>query len=252
MPRQTRPSSVARAVRSRQRPMVLPSAAPAQSIPADAASLLARCIIFQALDVEGRRDLARSARRRRYTAGQPIFHVGDPGKSLMAVEAGTVRISLPTRQGREVLLADVGPGDVFGEIALLDGRERSASAIAATNCSLLVLDRPVVMAFLRSHPDACLRLMEFLCARIRRSDDRMLDLGFSDIPARLAKTVANLASPSGRVSLSQADLAAMIGASRENVNRHLREWQRYGVIAKRRGGVIVLNPDKLHKIATEA
>ena len=202
----------------------------------DPAKLLGDCFLFRALDADARRELAAHATRRSYAAGAPIFHMGDPGDSMMAVLTGTVRITLPTRHGKEMTLADVPKGELFGEIALIDGQARSAAATALTRCELLVLDRRDVMAFLQRSPDACLKLLAFLCARIRRSDERMSDVAFLDLRARLAKTLlresveAGRAPHRSRLSLSQGELANMIGGTRENVNRYLKDWQRRGVL----------------------
>src|SRR5690242_9303916 len=106
---------------------------------------LARCILFQALEPAARGEIAARAHHRHLPAGTPIFRSGDPGDSMMAIAAGTVRISMPTVPGREVVLADLLAGEVFGEVALLDGGGRSADATALTNCHLLQLDRRDVL-----------------------------------------------------------------------------------------------------------
>jgi CRP/FNR family cyclic AMP-dependent transcriptional regulator len=168
-----------------------------------------------------------------------------------------VRISLPTHKGREIVLADMPAGEVFGEIALLDGKERSADATALTKCELLVLERHDVLPFLENNPAACLRLMELLCARIRRSDERMADIAFFDIPARLAKTLLRLAAEGSgkrptKLSVSQSDLAKMIGGTRENVNRCLRDWQKRGILDIKEGWTTILKPDALGDLAETA
>ena len=218
----------------------------------DPAHALARCILFKALDAAGQRELAASAHRRRYRAGTPIFQFGDPGDSMMAVLSGTVRITLPVLKGREMVLADIGAGEVFGEIALLDGCDRSAAAMAFTNCEVLVLERRDALRFLGLHPEACLKLLELLCGRVRRSDERMLDVGFCEIPVRLAKVLLARTGDKARVSFSQSDLASMIGASRENVNRHLRDWRRRGILERKDGWIVILQRDMLAALATPA
>ncbi len=104
-------------------------------------ALLERCILFSVLDDSDRAELADRATELSYDAGTPIFHLGDPGESMMVVLSGCVRISLPTRQGKDLILTDLSKGEVFGEVALLDGQPRSAGALALTNCDLLVLRR---------------------------------------------------------------------------------------------------------------
>jgi len=173
---------------------------------------------------------------------------------MMAVVVGTVRISLPTAKGREIILADLQAGLLYDDIAMLDGKSRSANATALTKCELLVLERRDVLAFLQRNPAACLKMMEFLCARIRRSDERMADIAFFDLPARLAKTLlhypAQGRSPA-KLSLSQRELAEMAGGTRENVNRCLRQWQRLGILELKNRWTIILKPEALQKLVEE-
>lgn len=208
-------------------------------------------LLFRALDEAARDELVNRARRCRYAAGDPVFHLGDPGQSMMAVLSGTVRISLVTSRGRDVVLADLGPGEVFGEVALLDGRDRSAGARALTDCELLVLDRRDVVPLLERRPDLCLRLLSLLCGRLRRSDERMADIAFSELPTRLAKTLLAQAGASAgeRLRLSQGELADMVGSARENVNRHLSDWRRRGIVELGKGWVEVRRPAELAAIA---
>jgi len=107
----------------------------------------------------------------------------------MVIVNGTVRISLPGPRGRGVIIADLGPGEVLGEVALLDGKERSADATAHTNCDLLVLERRDALSVLERRSDICLKLLELLCARLRRSDTHVTDIAFYELPARLAKAI---------------------------------------------------------------
>ena len=209
------------------------------------------CALFSSLDEKALRDIAAYAKRRSFAAGEPICRLGDQGDSMMAVVIGTVRISLPTARGKEVILADLRPGELFGEIALLDGKPRSASASALTNCELMVLEWRDMLQFLEHNPSACLNLMQLLCARIRRSDERMAEIAFFDLPARLAKALLRYPAPSRgpqKLALSQRELAEMSGATRENVNRCLREWQRRGILELKNRWTIILKPEALHAI----
>jgi CRP/FNR family transcriptional regulator, cyclic AMP receptor protein len=171
---------------------------------------------------------------------------------MMAVLTGTVRISMPTVKGKEVILGDLHAGELFGEIAMLDGKPRSANATALTKCELLILERRNVIPFLERHPAACLQLMELLCARIRRSDERMADLAFFELPTRLAKLLLSYGSEKAgkemRLSLSQTELAEMIGATRENVNRCLRDWHRRGLVKLQDGWTVIPNTEKLREL----
>jgi len=215
--------------------------------------LMEECTLFSGLDQKARHEIAAYARPRNFIAGESICRLGDPGDSMMAVVLGTVRISLPAIKGKEIILADLQTGEFFGEIALLDGKTRSANATAYTKCELIVLDRRDVLPFLKRNPVACVRLMEMLCARIRRSDERMADIAFLDLPARLAKTIlhyprASRSAGTIKLSLSQSELAAMAGGTRENVNRCLRNWQRRGILELKDRWTIIRQPDALRKL----
>jgi CRP-like cAMP-binding protein len=155
----------------------------------DIAQLLSKSLLFGALEEAARRDLAGHARRQSFKRGEPVFHVGAPGQSMMVILNGTVRVSLPGPRGKGVILADLPPGELLGEVALLDGKERSADATALTNCELVALERRDVVAFLEKRPDVCLKLLALLCARLRKSDQRMSDIAFLELPVRLAKVL---------------------------------------------------------------
>jgi CRP/FNR family transcriptional regulator, cyclic AMP receptor protein len=217
----------------------------------DGRKALEKCTLFSALDEKGRQEISAYAQLRKFATGDSICRIEDQGDSMMAIVVGTVRIWRPTVRGKEIILADLPAGELFGEIALLDGRPRSANATALTNCELLVLERRDVVPFLERNPAACMKLMEILCARIRRSDERMSDIAFFDLPVRLAKTLLNY-QPQGRgvmkLSLSQTELAEMVGGSREKVNRCLRDWQRKGILELKNRWTIILKPEVLHEL----
>ena len=214
--------------------------------------MLEQSPLFAQMDEESRRELIGQARPRSFGVGETVCRIGDPGGSMMAVLTGTVRISMPTVKGKEVILGDLHPGELFGEIAMLDGKPRSANATALTKCELLVLERRNVIPFLEKHPAACLQLMELLCARIRRSDERMADLAFFELPTRLAKLFLSYGSEKAgkemRFSLSQTELAEMVGATRENVNRCLRDWHRRGLVKLQDGWTVIPNSEKLREV----
>ncbi len=172
---------------------------------------------------------------------------------MLLILKGFVRVSLPGPKGKVVILADLGAGELLGEVALLDGKERSADATALTNCTVAVLERRDVVAFLDHQPHTCLKLLEFMCARLRKSDERMAEIAFFELPARLAKVLLDRSSalPGGaaKLSLSQSELAGMINASRENVNRCLRDWQRRGIVSVDERWISVLQRDTLSSMA---
>jgi len=205
----------------------------------DARRLLANCMLFRGL-VENERDaVVARARLRHFAAGDTIFLMGSPGDSMMAVLTGQVRISVPSPEGREILLAIFQPGEVFGEIALLDGKERTADARALTACDLAILERRDVFAFLERKPNAWPRLVEVLCDRLRTTDQHIAEVALLQLPVRLAKALLRMAdsevhAAAGRASdtiqLSQRELGNIVGAARESVNKCLREWQRSGLV----------------------
>lgn len=194
---------------------------------------------------------------RAYGAGEVIFEKGSPGQGLMAVMSGRVRISSPSPEGREIVLNIIHPGQIFGEIALLDGKERTADATAMEACELLILERRDFVPFLEKHPDICLRLIAVLCERLRRTTEQVEDVLFLDLQARLAKTLLHLVDAHGRpvsngvalgAKLSQRDLANMIGASRESVNRQLSLWEEEGLISRDRGAITILDSAALQML----
>ncbi|GGF26497.1 Crp/Fnr family transcriptional regulator [Youhaiella tibetensis] len=216
-------------------------------------SALQTSLLFPVLNDTERQRFVQSARRQHFKAQQPIFRMGDPGVSMMLIEAGLVRISYPSAEGRVIQLAELGPGTVFGEIALLDGGDRSADASAATDCALLVFPRQEVMTMLAQNWQLTSTVLRLLCERLRRSDERMADLAFFDLPGRLAKTLLERAArgPNGRyrVSDTQGVLAEMVGGSRETVNRCLHKWEREGLVELVEGRIYLLDRQALGNLA---
>ena len=148
----------------------------ARALADDRETLLSECLIFRALDESGRRTLAARASHISCEAGETIFRIGDPGRSMMVVAEGTVSVSLPGTNGREIVLAELSRGAVLGELSLLDGRPRSATATATSACRLLTLERPAIGPLLKSSPATCLAIIDLLCERLRKSDSRMVEI----------------------------------------------------------------------------
>jgi CRP/FNR family transcriptional regulator, cyclic AMP receptor protein len=197
------------------------------------------------------------ARLVRYRAGSEIFAKGSPGTSLMAVLKGTVRISSPSETGREITLNLIHSGEIFGEIALLDGRDRTADAIAMSDCELLVLNRRDFMPFLQRRPEVCIKVIELLCQRLRQTSGQVEELSFWHLESRLAKALLRLAqehdkSPAtnGSINLriTQRELGNMVGGSREHVNKQLQAWQKSGVIEIGKGEIIIHDADALAEL----
>jgi len=195
--------------------------------------------------------------RRSVRRGATIFAKGDPGTGLMAVLWGSVKISVPTPDGREAVLNIINPGEIFGEIALLDGRSRTADAVAMDDCELMVIDRRDFIPFLREQPDIALKFIEILCARIRHTSEQVEDVMYLSFPGRLAKTLLQLTggpeAPAAHrnVRITQRELSSIIGMSRESTNKQLRAWEDRKWVRLQRGGIAVLDPKALAKLAAE-
>lgn len=182
--------------------------------------------------------------------GVTIFAKGDPGSCLFAIGEGVVKISIPSVGGHSPVINLLGKGDIFGEIALLDGRPRTADAIALTECHLLLIERRDLLPLLREDPDISFKLTEILCDRLRRTTEQAENLMFLDLSVRLAKTLLRLASGKvSRVSITQQDLGDLIGMSRESTNRQLRKWEGNRWVRLERRGIVITSVEALSSIA---
>ncbi len=183
-----------------------------------------------------------------------IFAKGDPGSSLFAICRGTVKISVPSIDGHDAVVNLIGKGDIFGEIALLDGGPRTADVVAVTDCELFVIDRRDFLPLMRDEPEIALRMIEILCARLRKTTEQVENLMFLPLPGRLAKALLRLSDGDGRTcerkaAVTQKDLGNLIGMSRESTNRQLRIWEDQAWVRLERGGIIILSATALERIA---
>lgn len=200
------------------------------------------------------RALASRGRVRRYTSGTTIFREGDRGDSLHVVIEGSVRVTVVSARGEEATVALLGPGEFVGDLALLDGLPRSANAVASQPTKTLVVTRDDFRRWLTDRPKASLALLEALSQRVRRTDEVLADLTFLDLPKRLAKRLAALAAERSadgiavRLRITQAELASMLGVSRESVNKQLNEFERNGWLRLGRGSVTVLDEASLRSL----
>ena len=217
--------------------------------------LLAGHPLFASLDSGDIDRLVEYARIDHFEKGAVVFSLDDPGSGLLAVVAGAVKISVLSPEGKETIYNVIHQGEVFGEIALLDGRKRTANATALTACDILVLDRRDFIPFLRANPEIGLTLLAVLCDRLRRASDTVEDVLFLDYAGRLAKTVLRLSAPDQtgkrRVRATQKEMGQMIGLSRESTNKQLQSWVRNKWISVEKGGLIVKNAPALEKFAME-
>jgi len=218
--------------------------------------LLQRVPLLAALTDSDREALARSASRRRYRRGDIIFQKDDPGHSLFIVARGSVRIYVPSTQGADLTLAVLGPGHFFGDLSLLDGRPRSASAAALGDTNVVILERSDFVAVIRTRPAAVMSVLAVVVRRLRDTDEMASDLAFLDVGGRLAKKLLELAATNGvkrqdgvllDMPITQEELANMIGVTRESVNRNLSLFRRIGLVAKEGRRFVLRDPAGLRR-----
>ena len=204
--------------------------------------------LFGTLTDGERAALLKHLRLRSAAVGQVIFNEGDEADGLYGVVSGRIVVTVESPEGKALILNSFGPGSFFGEIAFFDGQGRSATAVAREASRLIFLGRSVFLPFLKERPAAAMRMIAFLCERLRRTTQLVQDSAFLDVPARLAKQVAALAQDyapadgrTGSVTIprSQHELAHMLGISREVVSRQLAVWREAGAIEIGRGRLVV-------------
>ena len=195
---------------------------------------------------------------RSFPAGTRVFHEGDSSDACYIVSAGSFRVTREHSDGRAITLATLGPGEIFGELAMLDGDKRSASAESITDGTLLALPANDVRGLLGRNPEIALKLVAGLVRRLRAANMRLSRQSFQTVPSRVAGILAQL-SREGQdgtgdsdgemrevtIRMNQTDLAQLAGTSRESVSRFLAELERAGVVRSGRGRVTVLQPNKL-------
>jgi CRP/FNR family cyclic AMP-dependent transcriptional regulator len=220
--------------------------------------LLAQHELFGSLTPEESRQLLAAGRVKSYASGGIVFRHGQAGDGMYGVLAGRVVVDLYSADGKQLIIDVFGPGAFFGEIALLDGRGRTANAVAHEACELLFLGRREFLPFLERHPRVALKTIELLCARLRRTTDLMESSTFLHVPARLARRLIALSELHGRstpagnelgIRFTQAELAATLGVTREIVSRLLATWRDRGLIAVARGHIVLRDLPGLRALA---
>lgn len=217
-------------------------------------ALLRRVPLLTILSDDELATIAERMRPRQYRPGTPIFHRDDPGTTLHIIINGLVKLVLSSPEGREMTVGILRAGDFFGEMALFDGGARSASVVTLEATETLTLDRAPFVETLERHPQVATALLSILGERLRRTDELIQDILFLDLPGRLAKQLLALADERGIATtegiqidlrLSQSELAAMIGATRESVNRCLSAYADRGVLTLDRDRITLHTPDTL-------
>jgi CRP-like cAMP-binding protein len=218
---------------------------------------LLNCTLFTAMKPEELDRILGMLSERSYRRGQMIFQKGDTASSMMAVLKGSVRISTSSPDGKELTFNTIRTGEVFGEIAMLDGRPRSADATAAEDCNLLVIERRHFLPFLMSNEDLLLRMLAVLCERIRQTSDALGDVVMLDLPGRLARLLLRLADDHGskapdgvriEFKLSQRDIGTRVASTRESVNKQLQVWRDAGWVSLDHGYITLRRPEQFRRL----
>lgn len=223
-----------------------------------AAAPFSRAPLLALIPQDALRALIKSAEERHFRAGQTILNRDDEGESMYAIVSGNVKVFLQNAGGDEILVAMRGAGEVLGEMSLLDGQKRSASAAAYDDVSALCVSRDRFREWLGEHPAAAWALLVALSRRLREATDQVGEIALLGVEARIARRLcqdferalgkAPLA-PGAKLQVNQSELASMLGLTRESVNKHLSRMRARGLIAVGGGAVELLDPDALRALA---
>ena len=223
--------------------------------------LLASISLFAELSEDQLSKVAALAAVRNFAAREVVVSQGDPARALFAIVRGRLKVASSGPDGRDVVLGIMAEGEVFGEVALLDGGLRSATCTAIEPCELLAIDRAQFMELLEESPGIAVKLLQVLSGRLRRLSQRSEDAAFLDVPSRLARSLLDLATRFGErqrkpqsgvyiaIRLSQQELGDLVGATRESVNKHLGEWTRQGILQMRDGRMVISDLESVRRIA---
>jgi CRP/FNR family transcriptional regulator, cyclic AMP receptor protein len=218
-------------------------------------SVLRQHPYFHDLAPEALDQLCRCAKHTVLKRGATLFAKDDPGTSLYVVISGTVKISISSPDGRNAILNFAGPGELFGEMALLDGHPRSADATANTICEIFVIDRRDFLPFVRSQPTLAMKFIELLCARVRQTSDQVEQLILQDLPGRLASALLGLTekrkldAERSTIAITQQEIGEMVGMTRESINKQLRAWALRKWVRLEHGAIVVLDAAALRELA---
>lgn len=228
----------------------------------DKKKLLANSELLGGLEEEMLNRLLSMTVTRKLAKNETLFVKGDPGDSFFGVQDGKIKIVTTSPNGKEVTLNIIERGQFFGEIALLDGMDRTADAMAMEKTELLVIQRRDFIPFLEKHPKLCIQVMQLLCHRVRITSEMVEDAAFLPLDGRLAKKLLNLADLYGEdqesggvligLNLPQQELARMMGTSRESVNKQLQVWRAERWIELARGRVTIHDHDALRDVLESA
>ncbi len=215
--------------------------------------------LFQGLDSPELVKVAALANIRLVAAREVVVAQGEPAAALFAIARGRLKVVSSGPDGRDAALGIMGEGEVFGEVALIDGGARSATCTALEPCDLIVIERLQFLQLLDDSPSISVKLLHVLAQRLRRLSQRSEDAAFLDVPSRLARSLLDLATRFGQsdrasgvfitLKLSQQELGDLVGATRESVNKHLSDWTRQGVVRIEDGRMLIADVDGLRRLA---
>ena len=206
--------------------------------------------MFSDLGADELQRLSNLCHTRDLANGEVLFQKCDPGDALFGVRRGQIRIETGASDGSRLTLNFMGPGDLFGEVAVLDGQSRTADATASEATELFILRREDFLNFLEHEPKVAIKVIMLLCQRIRWQSERMEESVLQPLPARLARRLCALAADFGsEVHISQEQLGEFVGAGRESVNRWLQSWRKDGILDLQRGRILLQNMTKLTAVA---
>jgi CRP-like cAMP-binding protein len=201
-------------------------------------------------------DLAGAAAWLDAEAGGLLFEIGDRGDSLLVVVDGEIRLSVPSSEGKEITIASVGAGGMFGEIATLDGGGRTARATASRASQLLTIKRSDLMRLMEHHWPLAERMLALVCTHLRRTTTQIEELSFVAAPSRIARGLlratgieADAVENGAMIDVTQRDLAERAGISRESANRVLRDFERQGALRLSTGRIVVTDAALLRRLA---
>jgi len=224
----------------------------------DKCRLLANSRLFGNISVKTLESLARYTKSRSFTNRGVICRRGDIGSQIYVIAKGRVTIHTDSEEGKELGFGFMSAGDVFGEIAMFDGGERTATVKAIEDTEILVIERRDFIPFIEREPKVAVQLLVTLAGRLRSADEHFEDIFFRNLPGRLAKKFLGLADSYGKktedgieidLKLSQGEIGKLTGATRESINKQMRAWEMAGLIGCQKGFVTIKDHDALEEIS---
>jgi CRP/FNR family cyclic AMP-dependent transcriptional regulator len=226
--------------------------------PSEKLELLANVALFSDFSVKQLEAVSLVTRRKNLQRRDELFHKDDEGGEIYVVASGKLKALTTSTEGDDVVFSILGPGEVFGEVALLGATPRTATVSAIEDCQLLVIDRRDFMSFLRTNPEVSVKLLSVLAIRLKRVSELVEDTLFLNLPMRLAKKLVSLSRAYGGevadgiridLRLSQEEWGDLVGTTRESINKQVRKWTESEIIRVDDGYVVILKPVELEKLA---